>query len=142
MSLDTLTEAARACEFDHVGPIHSEIGRRLACDATVCRIVVGPQSEPLDVGKLTPVVPAPMRRALKLRDGRCRFPGCDRPPPWCDAHHVVHWAAGGRTALDNLVLLCHRHHRLVHSEFRLEMVAGRPLFRRGDGTVLEERAPP
>ena len=142
MSLEALKEASEACEFDHVGPVHAEIGRRLACDATICRVVVGSRSEPLDVGRLTSVVPAPMRRALRLRDRHCRFPGCDRPPPWCDAHHVVHWADGGRTALENLVLLCRRHHGLVHGGFQVEMVAGRPVFRRKDGTVLEDRAPP
>jgi 5-methylcytosine-specific restriction endonuclease McrA len=55
---------------------------------------------------------------------------------------VLHWARGGRTALENLVLLCRRHHRLVHSAFHVEMTERGPVFRRGDGTLLEERAPP
>jgi HNH endonuclease len=76
-----------------------------------------------------------------VRDGRCRFPGCDRPPPWCDGHHIVHWADGGPTALANLVLLCRRHHRLVHHGFTVEMNDGRPVFRREDGSTLEERVP-
>ena len=59
-------------------------------------------------------MPAPMRRALVARDRGYRFPGCDRPEQWCDAHHIVHWANGGATSVDNLVLLCRRHHRLAH----------------------------
>ena len=103
------------------------------------------RSQPLDVGRKTQVVPAPLRRAVIARDRRCRFPGCDRPPPWSDCHHVVHWADGGETALLNLLLLCRPHHRLVHDErrgFGLELDDGVPVFRRPDGTVLEDRAPP
>jgi hypothetical protein len=129
-------------DFDHVGPIDGETVRRLACDATVCRVIFGPGSEPLDIGRRTSVVPAAMRRAVVVRDKECRFPGCDRPPPWCDAHHVVHWAEGDHTALRNLVLLCRRHRTLVHQGFGVEMSEGKPAFHRPDGTLLEERAPP
>jgi Domain of unknown function (DUF222)/HNH endonuclease len=130
-------------ELEHVGPAHPEIVRRLACDASISRVIVRGESAPLDVGRKTPVVPAPMRRALVVRDQRCRFPGCDRPPPWCDAHHVKHWANGGVTALSNLVLMCRRHHRFVHEgKFRLELGEGRPVFRRPDGELLEDRGPP
>ena len=100
----------RRSELEDVGPITPESDRRLACDAGVSRIITMGASEPLDVGRKTPVVPAGMRRALVLRDGGCRFPGCGRPQAWCDAHHVKHWADGGSTALENLVLLCRRHH--------------------------------
>jgi hypothetical protein len=131
-------------ELDHVGPVRGEIVRRLACDAAVMRIVMAGASQPLDVGRRTPVVPPAMRRAVIARDRCCRFPGCDRPHPWCDSHHCVHWADGGVTALANLVLLCRRHHRLVHEPggFRLEVLGGVPVFRRPDGTVLEDRSPP
>jgi uncharacterized protein DUF222/HNH endonuclease len=129
-------------EFDHVGSIDGETVRRLTCEAAVSRVVLGPRSEPLDVGRRTPVVPPAMRRAVVIRDKECRFPGCDRPPGWCDAHHVLHWAEGGHTSLSNLVLLCRRHHRLVHHGFSVQMADERPVFRRPDGTLLEERAPP
>jgi hypothetical protein len=130
-------------ELDEAGPVAAETARRLACDAGVSRVIVKGRSEPLDVGRRTPVVPAAMRRAVIHRDGGCRFPGCDRPAPWCDAHHVHHWADGGDTSLDNLVLLCRPHHRMVHEgPFGLEMLDGRPVFRRPDGDVLPERAPP
>lgn len=131
--------------LDHVGPIDAATVRRLACDASVTRVVLGPRSEPLDVGRRTAVVPPAIRRAVVVRDRRCRFPGCDRPPPWCDAHHVTHWVEGGQTSVHNLVLLCRRHHRLTHERFSLEMTDGRPVFRRADGSVLDEgldRAPP
>jgi hypothetical protein len=56
----------------------------------------------------------PQRIALAARDKGCAFPGCDRPPGWTDVHHVIPWRTGGRTDLDNLILLCRHHHRLVH----------------------------
>lgn len=130
-------------ELEHVGPIHPEIVRRLACDASISRVVTRGPSDPLDVGRRTSVVPATMRRAVIVRDGHCRFPGCDRPPPWCDAHHVKHWADGGVTSVSNLALLCRRHHRLVHEGgFRVEMEKGLVRFRRSDGTPLQDRALP
>jgi hypothetical protein len=131
-------------QLDHVGPVDPEMARRIACDASVMRVVMAGRSEPLDVGRRTPVVPPPMRRAVIVRDRHCRFPGCDRPYRWCDAHHVVHWTDGGPTAVQNLLLLCRRHHRMVHDRggFRLELLDGRPVFRRADGSVLEDRAPP
>ncbi len=131
------------CELDNVGPISPETALRLACDASVTRVVMSGDSEPLDVGRRTAIVPAPMRRAVIARDRHCRFPGCDRPQGWCDAHHIVHWARGGPTSVSNLVLLCRRHHRLVHGEggFRLAMEEGKPVFRRPDGARLERTKP-
>jgi hypothetical protein len=136
--------SAGTSELDHVGPVDPRAARRLACDASVMRVVMAGRSEPLDVGRRTPVVPPAIRRAVILRDRTCRFPGCDRPHAWCDAHHVVHWADGGRTALSNLVLMCRRHHRMVHRPggIRSELADGQPIFKRIDGSVLEDRAPP
>ena len=135
---------AEGGELDHTGPVGAELVRRLACDASVQRVVMGPRSEPLDVGRRTAVVPPAIRRAVIVRDGHCRFPGCDRPQAWCDSHHVVHWSDGGATALSNLLLLCRRHHGMVHRTggFGLELIDGRPVFRRPDGSELEDRAPP
>ena len=131
-------------ELAHVGSVHPEVARRLACDASISRVITRGASEPLDVGRRTPVVPGPMRRAVVVRDGHCRFPGCDRPPAWCDAHHVVHWADGGPTAVRNLVLLCRRHHRLVHEGggFRVEVTGGQVVVRRSDGPTLGDPSPP
>jgi hypothetical protein len=143
-----LLSPGSGAELEDVGPISSEAARRLACDASVSRVITRGASEPLDVGRRTQVVPAGIRRAVVVRDRGCRFPGCDRPQGWSDAHHVVHWAHGGDTAVSNLVLLCRRHHRLVHHGFGLEMANGRSRFSRPDGSVLEdgasleERGPP
>jgi Domain of unknown function (DUF222)/HNH endonuclease len=123
-------------EAEHTGPITPKAARRWACDAALTRVLATGRSEPLDVGRKTPVVPAAIRRGVIVRDRHCTFPGCDRPPGWCDAHHVLHWADGGPTSLANLILLCRRHHRLVHQGFGVEMTGGRPVFRRPDGTVL------
>ncbi len=88
--------------------------RRVLCDARVSRIVAGPDSQPLDVGRSQRTVPRWIRRAVVARDRCCRFPGCDRPPQWCEVHHVEPWESGGETAATNLVLLCPYHHHLVH----------------------------
>jgi hypothetical protein len=134
--------AGRTGELDHAGAIAGEALRRLACDASVVRLVMAGRSEPLDVGRRTPVVPPAMRRALVARDRGCRFPGCERPHSWCDAHHVTHWADGGRTAVSNLVLLCRRHHRSIHEGFGVRMRSGQPQFLRPDGLAILGRAPP
>jgi Domain of unknown function (DUF222)/HNH endonuclease len=143
VDLDTLERrAGRRCELDDAGRIAAEAARRIACDASLSRVITVAPSAPIEVGRRTPIVPASLRRAVVVRDGGCRFPGCDRPPGWCDAHHVVHWAEGGDTTLDNLVLLCRPHHRMVQDRFSLALEDGRPAFRRDDGTRLEDVAPP
>ena len=131
-------------EFDRAGPIPGSTARRIACDASIMRVVMAGRSEPLDAGRRTPVIPPSMRRAVVVRDRTCRFPGCDRPQTWCDAHHVKHWADGGPTAMGNLLLLCRPHHRLIHRprSFTFELLDGRPVFRRPDGSILDDRAPP
>jgi hypothetical protein len=143
VDLETLEgSAGRRSQLEDTGPITPGMVRRLACDAGVSRIITAGRSEPLDVGRRTPVVPAAIRRALVLRDGGCAFPGCGRPQAWCDAHHVVHWADGGETRLANLILLCRPHHRAVHEGFRVAVEGGRRRFRRADGAPLETRGPP
>ncbi|HEX8768293.1 MAG TPA: DUF222 domain-containing protein [Jatrophihabitans sp.] len=87
---------------------------RLACDATYRRLVLDPDDIPLTLGRATRLVPPPLRKLVALRDGGCRYPGCPRPAPYCDAHHVTHWRHGGPTDATNLVLLCRYHHHLVH----------------------------
>ena len=91
-----------------------ETVRLLSCDSSVSRIIRKGESEILDVGRRTRVVPAALRRAVIAWDRHCVWKGCSRTPRWCDVHHLVSWAEGGDTALDNLCLLCRYHHTLVH----------------------------
>ena len=92
----------------------------------------------LDVGRKTRTVPSAIRRALDHRDRGCRFPGCGNR--FCDAHHIKHWADGGETRLDNLVLLCRRHHRAVHEQgFGVKMVEGTETIEGGDRIEGAER---
>ncbi len=92
--------------------VSAEMFHRLSCDASVVVMREAPDGSVLDVGRKTRTIPTAIRRALSARDARCRFPGCTARR--CDAHHIAHWADGGPTVLKNLVLLCRRHHRLVH----------------------------
>jgi hypothetical protein len=104
--------AAEPCEVDGAGVVTPQAARRIACDAAVTRLSVDGDGSALDVGRATRSVPPALRRALEARDRGCVI--CGRPARWCDAHHIVHWADGGPTSLDNLVLLCRHHHRLIH----------------------------
>ncbi len=105
--------------------VSAETSRRLSCDCSVVHWLEKPHGEPLNIGRKTRSIPPAIRRALHRRDGGCRFPGCSCTR-FVDAHHVVHWADGGVTAMDNLVLLCRRHHRMVHEEgFGLGLSAGK-----------------
>ena len=119
------------------GPyVSAETSRRVACDAGTVTMRHRPDGQVLNVGRKTRTVPPALRRALTARDRRCRFLGCSAKH--CDAHHVRHWAQGGATRLDNLLLLCRRHHRAVHEgrftvtvgddgEARFSWPDGRPL---------------
>ncbi|MEN8238861.1 MAG: DUF222 domain-containing protein [Actinomycetota bacterium] len=95
--------------------VDPETLRRITCDAGIIPIVLGSDSEILDVGRKTRTIPAALRRALEHRDGGCTWAGCDAPVSWCDAHHIIHWADGGETALHNLILICRRHHTATHN---------------------------
>jgi hypothetical protein len=104
----------RLSEYGSGTVITPEAAETWACDASITRILVDPDGLPLDVGRATRTVPSAIRKALILRDGHCQHPGCNRPQQWCDAHHIIHWARGGPTSLQNLILLCRPHHRLAH----------------------------
>lgn len=90
--------------------------RRVACDCSLSRIVFGPRSEIIDVGRRARVIPTAVRRAVIARDRHCAWSGCQRPARWCDVHHIRHWADGGSTTPDNLTLLCRFHHTLTHRQ--------------------------
>lgn len=111
------------------GAIEAEAALRLACDARVVPIVLASTGEPLFVGRENRFANRAQRRALAQRDGGCAFPGCDVPPQWCIAHHIVFWGHGGCTDLPNLVLLCGHHHTVIHKgEWTVEIDGGFPVF--------------
>ncbi|MFR9731968.1 DUF222 domain-containing protein [Saccharopolyspora sp. MS10] len=110
-------------------PITAGNARQLACDAEVLPVLLDGESRPLDVGRSRRTAPPHLRAALLARDGRCAFPGCDHPPGTSEAHHVLSWADGGPTALDNLVMLCAHHHTTTHAQsWEIKFVEGRPEF--------------
>jgi len=103
--------------------------RLMACDARITPIAQGEHGDILGLGRTTRSCSAKLRKLLNIRDRGCAFPGCGRPPKWCDAHHVKYWSEGGTTDLDNMVLLCKRHHRTIHhSDWNIRMVDGIPVF--------------
>jgi hypothetical protein len=116
--------AGAQAELEGHGPIAAETTRRLACDAGVVHWLEDSHHNTLNVGRKTRSIPPAIRRALQRRDAGCRFPGCTCSR-FVDAHHIHHWADGGETAMHNLVLLCRRHHRLVHEGgFGIRQTAG------------------
>jgi hypothetical protein len=139
----TETTAGPASAWSLTGDVHvsAATSRRLTCDCAVVEMHHNRCGATLDVGRRRRVISPALRRALQHRDRGCRFPGCGLT--LCDGHHVEHWADGGRTNLDNMLLLCRRHHRAVHEEgFRVELgLDGTPRFFRPDGRPVPE-APP
>jgi hypothetical protein len=132
--------------FVYGGNLSAAAVRRLACDAGVVPIVLGTDSEPLDVGKEERFVNRAMRRALNFRDKGCVV--CGAPPIQCDAHHLIHWIDGGPTALSNLVLLCRAHHiQIHHGHWTITITAGRvnvtrPTWAEPPPTRLNRKRPP
>ena len=110
-------------------PISAKTVQRIACDSSITRVLLGADSAVIDAGRAKRVVSGGTRRLLDARDRHCRWPGCERPASWSSAHHVVHWAHGGKTDLSNMILLCQHHHWMVHE-------GGWRLSLAGDGRVL------
>ncbi|MHB8188741.1 MAG: HNH endonuclease signature motif containing protein, partial [Dermatophilaceae bacterium] len=110
IEFDRLAGAVRGAGTTLTGQVLSpQSVRKLACDAAIIPMVLGSQGQPLDVGRTKRLVTPALLAALWARDKGCTFPGCGRPPQWCDAHHVRHWVDGGATSLLNLTLLCAYH---------------------------------
>jgi hypothetical protein len=113
--LDGVTKAAQDLPVTGDGiELPPEVVRRLACDAEIIPVVLGTRGEVLDIGRVSRTVTTPLWHGLVARDRHCAFPACTRPPVMCHAHHIRHWADDGNTALDNLVLVCSHHHRVLH----------------------------
>jgi hypothetical protein len=107
------TRTAETSSIEDGPHVTAETSRRIGCDCSVVGIREDKDGEPLSIGRRSRTIPPPMRRALCARDGGCRFPGCTNTR-FVDGHHIKHWADGGETSLDNLVMLCRHHHHLVH----------------------------
>ncbi|QUQ62506.1 HNH endonuclease signature motif containing protein [Kutzneria sp. CA-103260] len=132
MSLKDFQEQRGTADVEGMGPMDAASARRIGCDSKVMRVVLGAKSEVLDIGRASRTIPNQIRRALIIRDKECAFPGCQRRPRQCHAHHVIHWADGGPTSVDNLVLLCGHHHRLIHhSHWTVKINEGWPEFAAG-----------
>ncbi|GAA1293153.1 HNH endonuclease signature motif containing protein [Pseudonocardia aurantiaca] len=127
--LEDLEHRCRSALLDFGGVPAPAALRMLACDAAVIPVVLGGTSQPLDVGRSTRTIPDGLRRAVAARGRGCEYPGCGRPPSWCEVHHVIPWQDGGDTALHNCVMVCRAHHRLLHhSDWIVRLRHGLPEF--------------
>ena len=129
-SVQTLLDltGAPGAESEFSLPISAKTVERWACDCSLTRVLMQ-DSVVIDVGRAERTIKGPKRRALNARDRHCQWPGCERPASWCDGHHIVYWMHGGGDELENLVLLCARHHRMVHE-------GGWQLFKAEDGKII------
>jgi hypothetical protein len=145
VDLDALAgELSGHADLEDGTPLPQAILQRWMCDCAIGRVVMAGRSVPIDLGHLSYTPSVAQRRALIARDRGCIVPGCHRKPRWCQAHHVIPWPEGP-TNLTNLVLLCKRHHKHIHTgHIRLQQdeEAKRWTVTRPDGTPLHERAPP
>jgi hypothetical protein len=125
------TGRGQAWMSDVTEPISATAAATIACDSGIQKIVLGPRGEPLDLGRRERFHTAAQRKAMAVRDGGgCAFPGCGAPPSWTQAHHPRSWADGGETSVENGVLLCGFHHRLIHEgEWQIMMRGGIPYLR-------------
>ncbi len=132
-SLDTPRESrdegvGLAHEAETGAPLSPRTLGRLLCDAELQTVVLGASRAVLDLGRTTRLATATQRTALVARDRGCAVPGCGMPPSACEAHHVTWWRNGGTTDIENLALLCGRHHTLIHNGggWALQMRGGIP----------------
>jgi hypothetical protein len=138
-----LTAGSGIAEVETGPALTYQTARRLCCDARLQTVLDGPDGLPIGVGRTARTIPPWLNRQIRHRDRTCRFPGCERAR-WVHAHHLVHWSQGGPTDLDNLVLLCPYHHRLVHEGGWL--IEGSPngdlIFIKPDGRSYQPRPQP
>ncbi|MFC8040521.1 DUF222 domain-containing protein, partial [Paenarthrobacter sp. NPDC057355] len=111
------------------GPLHPNTIRKIACDADIIPVLLGTDSQILDIGRSTRLFPPHIRKAITARDQGCAFPDCTMPAPWCETHHITYWSHGGTTGTENGTLLCSHHHHLIHKEqWRINNDTGTPWF--------------
>jgi hypothetical protein len=129
MSFEDFVMMRKPAEVEGEGLMDPESVLRIACDSKVMRVVLGADNEIMNIGRSSRTIPNAIRRVLNHRDKGCAFPGCGTRPRQCHGHHAEHWARGGETSLENLVLLCGFHHRVIHhGHWKVAMVHGRPVF--------------
>lgn len=142
--IDVLAGAEHNCSLEGGPVISAEMARRLACDARLQFVLHNPEGATVGIGSTSRIVPEWLKRQLRWRDGGCTFPGCEAKR-WLHAHHIEFWEHHGPTDLDNLILVCAYHHRLVHEHgwsVRLLEDDTTQWFRPGGAPHLIERAPP
>ncbi len=140
----TLTESQPGrMDGEFTGPLHPQDVEKLLCDSSISRIVTGPDSLPINLGRARRVPSAAQRRAIVARDQGCRWPGCNRPAGWCQVHHTRPWHPDGPTDVDNLALFCDHHHDVAHRPGWSMTFDGKDLhIYRPDGTeVLADNGP-
>jgi len=127
---DNLRDGKGAARLADGSSVTAGDARRTACEANIIPVVLGGDSEPLDVGRGKRLATPAIRKAITVRDRGCAFPGCDRPPTWCQSHHCDEWLRDdGETKPDNMTLLCGQHHRTVHREnWQIRIRNGRAEF--------------
>lgn len=142
--LDALASGGPGCEIEDGPALHAKTALRMSCDCLLEVVLHNELGKVVGIGRKERKVPRWMLRQLKYRDGRCTFPGCEAKH-FLQAHHIVHWSRGGPTDLDNLVLVCTFHHKLVH-EYGWDVELGEPgtarWFRSGGRRYDPGRAPP
>ena len=121
-----------------IGTLDPSEVETMLCDCTISRVILGPDSRPVNLGSEQRSYPRWMRRSVAARDRHCRWPGCEIPPGWCETHHVKHWQHGGQTSIANGVLLCSRHHHFLHAHPTWRIEWDQTTFRvfRDDGTEV------
>lgn len=146
VDINTLRNQTACCDqhsnqhsnIDEQHWISSDMARRIGCDASIVTAIEDSKGNPLSIGRKSRVVPTHIHKALRLRDKTCRHPGCCATR-YLDAHHIVHWADGGDTALDNLVLLCRRHHTALHNGgYHIQMIDHVPVFFERHGVMIPQ----
>lgn len=120
VDIDTLQEKSNNARLGRENWIHPSVAKRISCDASLVTVLKDSSGKVLNIGRRSRIIPPSIKRALDVRDGACRYPGCCQTR-FVDAHHIEHWADGGETSLNNLVTLCRHHHRALHQgDYRVD----------------------
>ncbi|PCJ49736.1 MAG: hypothetical protein COA74_04595 [Gammaproteobacteria bacterium] len=126
------------CNLDNKHWLTPETAKRLACDASLVTVLEDSKGNVLNIGRRSRVIPPHIQRALSLRDSGCQFPGCCTNQ-YLDAHHIKHWADGGETKMDNLLMLCRFHHRELHKGvFSIRSTSSGMKFKSSKGKVIKQ----